>query len=418
MKPVGFEAAETHFRPSLGRGALALAIVLYGFARFGLAAGGRIAVAAAIFGLLEAAQMSVRSRWLKALLIASQFALIVAVALAPAPLGFGSTIPGPMMLQTPLLLLMFCLLASYASSIDAILMAVAGIALVLCWFAGVAFVQADPRTLTRASLHMKDYHTPLELMRAVNQPHYLQTDPRKEELRAGVVIGAILCFGALRVSRLARQSAQREAARRALTTYFSPQLIDMLTTADIGLPPERRRVAVLDADLVRFSSHAERLAPETVAEVLALYREAAAEAIFSHGGAILNFAGDGLIAVFGLVEAYGEAASTGAMLAAETLLRRWRALSPPEGMAHLPDLAVGIDAGAALVGVVGEGRAMSLLMQGPPIVRAAELQAATRTLGSPILLSEAAAAAASGPAKARLTLVEGAEGVWALNPHG
>jgi class 3 adenylate cyclase len=87
-------------------------------------------------------------------------------------------------------------------------------------------------------------------------------------------------------------------------------------------------------------------------------------------------------------------------------------------MAHLPDLAVGIDAGAALVGVVGEGRAMSLLMQGPPIVRAAELQAATRTLGSPILLSEAAAAAASGPAKARLTLVEGAEGVWALNPHG
>ncbi len=214
MKPVGFEAAETHFRPSLGRGALALAIVLYGFARFGLAAGGRIAVAAAIFGLLEAAQMSVRSRWLKALLIASQFALIVAVALAPAPLGFGSTIPGPMMLQTPLLLLMFCLLASYASSIDAILMAVAGIALVLCWFAGVAFVQADPRTLTRASLHMKDYHTPLELMRAVNQPHYLQTDPRKEELRAGVVIGAILCFGALRVSRLARQSATRGGAPR------------------------------------------------------------------------------------------------------------------------------------------------------------------------------------------------------------
>jgi hypothetical protein len=64
--------------------------------------------------------------------------------------------------------------------------------------------------------------------------------------------------------------------------------------------------------------------------------------------------------------------------------------------------------------VVGEGRSLSLLIQGAPMDGAARLQAATRGLGVRLLISEAAAQAAAQAADAAglVPVGEGDERLW------
>ncbi len=376
---------------------MACAVVAYVLVRFGAAAGQPVLAAGLGFVLLEAAQRTLPGRWARVALITLQFGLVFTVAFAPAPIGFRSVIPGPVMMESPLFMLMLCVLATYALSVDPLLMAGASFALAGAWTAAIfAFVVADPLTITRANLHVADYKTGLELMRAVNQPHYLHLDFWRADLIAAGVVSLVLCFSAFRVRRLARRSAWQEAARNALSAHFSPQIAALLASLPQGLAPETRRVAVLDCDLVGFSGQAERLPPEAVAETLRHFRALVAAAVFQHDGAILNVVGDGAVAVFGLTSTAKP--SVGAALAAAgALAEAWRTRPPPVPGLALPALAMGVDFGEALVGIVGEGRALSLIMQGPPIDGAAELQRATRAAGESLLVSDRARAMLGPP---------------------
>jgi adenylate cyclase len=376
---------------TLARLGLVAAGVIYCAIRFGAAAGLHVLLAGVLVAVLELAQARSRAALLRIALIGAQFGVIVAVAFAPAPLGFGSTIPGPVMMESPLFLLLLCFLASYAASVDPWLMAGASLTLLAAWSTALYGVSRDPRTITRANLHLGDYKTALDLMRAVNQPHYFHDVFWRAEVIGGGTVSLVLCFAAFRVRRLAARRARQEGARQALAAHFSPQIAALLSEARTGLAPDLRRVAVLDCDLVRFSTLAEGLSPERVAELLNLYRTLAVEAVFRHQGAVLNFAGDDVVAVFGLISP--DAAASQALRAAKDLAGAWAATPAPGELAALPPLAIGIDLGEARVGVVGEGRALSLLIQGPPVDGAARLQQRTRASPSPILLSAVAARA-------------------------
>src|SRR5207253_10930080 len=62
---------------------------------------------------------------------------------------------------------------------------------------------------------------------------------------------------------------------------------------------ERKIVTVLFADLVGFTSRAERLDPEDVRAVLAPYWERLRSELERHGGTVEKFIGDAVMAVFG-----------------------------------------------------------------------------------------------------------------------
>src|SRR5271169_3480132 len=94
-----------------------------------------------------------------------------------------------------------------------------------------------------------------------------------------------------------RQTAER--ARSNLSRYFSPNIVELLAAQDEPLGAGRREtVAVLFADIVAFTRMAELMAPEDVLAMLREFHGMTAQ-IFTSGGTVDQYMGDGMIAVFG-----------------------------------------------------------------------------------------------------------------------
>jgi dihydroneopterin aldolase len=61
----------------------------------------------------------------------------------------------------------------------------------------------------------------------------------------------------------------------------------------------RRQSTVLFSDLRGFTSFAETIDPDQVVEILNFYLDEMSEAIMAHGGTLVTYMGDGIMAVFG-----------------------------------------------------------------------------------------------------------------------
>lgn len=133
---------------------------------------------------------------------------------------------------------------------------------------------------------------------------------------------------------------------------------------------ERRVVSVLMADLQGFTSRSERLDVEDVDAFLAPYRDDLRRAVESTGGVVSDFAGDGMMAVFGAPVAHeddAERAVRAAIAIRDSFLERD---SPARG----GDLHVrlGVTSGEVLVTLVGE----QVRATGDVVNTAARLEAA------------------------------------------
>jgi class 3 adenylate cyclase len=366
--------------------ALAAFLTVYGALRFGAVAGMRIALAGGVFVLLDAWAVGRRSPVGSAIVRLLQGAILAGVVLASAPLGFASELPAPFLIRTPFAILLICFVAANVSARDPVRVVFAGASAVLALVALGTTALYDPLTITVAHIPRKDFAQFRALLAAVNAPHYFSRSLWQNEIIETLVVTAILAVAAWRMRALARSSAAEEATREALAAYFSPRLADTIIGAH-GLPPQEKMLAVLDADLVGFTALAERLTPEQAAAGLRAWRQTVEDAVFAGDGAISAFVGDGATAFFGLTA--GDA-SERAVAAALRLATAWNGVGRDVFEGHDVRIAVGIDTGIATVGLVGEGRAMSLLFLGAPLVGAERLQRATRECGATILLSDRA----------------------------
>jgi adenylate cyclase len=143
--------------------------------------------------------------------------------------------------------------------------------------------------------------------------------------------------------------------RRFLPNQVAESLLAGALTPDNHF--ERRRVTALFADLVGFTDLSETLEPEELAEVLNAYlREMTAVAV-SHGGALDNFIGDGLMVIFGAPIASDEASQ--AMAAVRTAIgmrSRMGELAAELSQRGIPgklQIRAGINTGHCTVGVFG-----------------------------------------------------------------
>ena len=94
---------------------------------------------------------------------------------------------------------------------------------------------------------------------------------------------------------------EREQARDAFARFVPEAVVDeVLRSADgARLGGVRGEATVMFSDLRGFTSFAETLEPEQVIGSLNRYLTAMSEAILDHGGTLVAYMGDGIMAVFG-----------------------------------------------------------------------------------------------------------------------
>ena len=149
---------------------------------------------------------------------------------------------------------------------------------------------------------------------------------------------------------------------------------------------ERRQVTVLFTDMVGFTSFSERSGEEAAYTLMRRLSKLMDEAVREQGGFVRGFTGDGIMAVFGAPVAF-EDAPLRACRAALLILEKLKAAKVDLEAKHSvqPQLRIGLNTGAAVVGKVQERADVTVL--GDTVNFASRLQALAQP--DSIFLSEA-----------------------------
>ena len=200
-----------------------------------------------------------------------------------------------------------------------------------------------------------------------------------------VPLGLGLGYMVATVNQVVR--ARREKQR--LSRFFSPSVLRQITEDRAEPRRARRVVTVLFSDIRGFTPIAERLKPEEVAEFLGDHMTSMTDAVFAHGGIVVQFVGDEIMALFNApfdqADHELQAVRTGLELQRRVrdVSDRWiaRCGSPVR-------IGVGVHTGEAVVGLVGSAQRVEYGAIGDTINLTSRLQGLTKEFTAPLIISE------------------------------
>jgi adenylate cyclase len=188
-------------------------------------------------------------------------------------------------------------------------------------------------------------------------------------------------------ANLARATAIR--TRVQFEQFFSTELARELERNPNLLEGRNEEVTILVSDLRGFTALSERLGANNTCKIIQDLMEHLTERIVDHGGVIVDYAGDGILAMWNApvpqpdhaVRACRAAHAMQAEMAG--LNARWR-----EAVGAPLCLGIGINTGTAQVGNTGCSRKLKYGPHGHTVNLAARVQDATKKLGLPILITQ------------------------------
>lgn len=152
------------------------------------------------------------------------------------------------------------------------------------------------------------------------------------------------------------------------------------------------RAAILIADLRGFTHLSTRLPPQATAEVLNRYYDIVVPAVGRHGGEVLKFIGDAVLAIFPAATTGDDAAALSALAAARDALDFVSEPLPIGTETVLINFGIAVHLGEAVFGNVGSGDRLDFTVIGRDVNVAARIASLCSRLGRPYLVSEAVAA--------------------------
>jgi adenylate cyclase len=175
---------------------------------------------------------------------------------------------------------------------------------------------------------------------------------------------------------------ERANTRDAFARFVPETVVDqVLRDADgVRLGGVRREGTVMFSDLRGFTSFSETLEPEQVIAALNRYLTAMSEAILDHGGTLVAYMGDGIMAVFGAPLKQDDHADRG-LAAARDMLRRLEGFNEWLREENLHDgfkMGIGLNSGPVMSGNVGSERRLEYTALGDTTNTAARLEGMTK----------------------------------------
>lgn len=152
-------------------------------------------------------------------------------------------------------------------------------------------------------------------------------------------------------------------------------------------------------DLRGFTGLSDRLPGEELIGLLDDYFEAVTQPVVQHGGEVLKFIGDGVLAIFDLSKRAADEATEAALSAAEEGLERLAKLSQRRLTAGQSGLhmGVGLHLGEVFYGNVGAADRLDFTAIGPAVNLTSRLEGLTKRLDRTLLVSEDFARACRRP---------------------
>ncbi|MBN1944888.1 MAG: HAMP domain-containing protein [Bradymonadales bacterium] len=182
---------------------------------------------------------------------------------------------------------------------------------------------------------------------------------------------------------------ERDFIRETLGRYITDEVARRILAdpKTLRLGGEDRVVTILMSDLRGFTSLSERLSSTQVVALLNRYLSRMADVIMAHEGIIIEFIGDGILVVFGLIEPKED----DALRAVACAIAMQRALDEfnREQQGELPvlQMGIGVNTGRVVVGNVGSERRMKYGVVGDAVNVAARIE--STTIGNQVLISDA-----------------------------
>jgi adenylate cyclase len=187
------------------------------------------------------------------------------------------------------------------------------------------------------------------------------------------------------------EAVARARTRDTFGRFVGEDVVERVLARADGdrLPGERLPATVLFADLRGFTSFAEERDPQEVVDFLNRYLTEMSDVVLDHGGTLVSFLGDGIMAVFGAPVPQDDHADR-ALEAARAMLARRDAY---EGFA----IGIGLHSGEVMSATVGSPRRLEYTAVGDTTNTASRLQGMTGEAEVSLLLSEATRSALAGP---------------------
>ncbi|MBO0710356.1 MAG: adenylate/guanylate cyclase domain-containing protein [Acetobacteraceae bacterium] len=148
------------------------------------------------------------------------------------------------------------------------------------------------------------------------------------------------------------------------------------------------RAAIMICDLRDFTRISDNWPRDDVIQLLNDYFDAMSEPIARHGGEILKFIGDGLLAIFPLSQPSACASLLQAVAEARQAMDTLNERNRKTGRASLT-FGIGVHVGDVMYGNIGSRTRLDFTVIGPAVNMASRLESLTKQLGKTVLLSRA-----------------------------
>lgn len=182
--------------------------------------------------------------------------------------------------------------------------------------------------------------------------------------------------------------AQREMVGRL--RRWVPHAVAERAAQSREMPSGQLEVSVLFVDLRGYTALAQAHGPQKTFDLVSRYTEAVSDVVQRHGGTVVDFQGDGLMAVFGAPDPLPDK-ERAAIAAGLALIERVRRLPTDHARPELgaPELGVGIATGSAFVGPLRAADRTIWSVLGDTTNLAARLQALTSELEVTLIIDDA-----------------------------
>jgi adenylate cyclase len=218
---------------------------------------------------------------------------------------------------------------------------------------------------------------------------------------AGVIVGflyplaslALGVVGALAVA-LVVNAFERQRVRDLFSRFVPEPVVDDVlrnVDEDLRLGGQRELVTVLFSDVRGFTTFSENREPEDVIEVLNHYLTTMTDVILAHGGTLVAFMGDGIMAVFGApieMDDHADRAYAAAREMAGPALDEFNGWLRSTGRDESFRIGVGLNSGVVMAGNVGSEKRLEYTAIGDTTNTASRIESLTKGTPHMIMLAE------------------------------